>query len=90
MKTYKDVEEKYVQKVIDKIKCDCCGKEFNVKRTEDDMEIQEMLIIDEVGGYGSIFGDGTRILCDICQECMKKLLGKYIRVEETESSLLSV
>lgn len=30
-------------------------------------------------GYGSIFGDGIKIECDICQHCLKKLIGEYCR-----------
>lgn len=64
--------------VVDKIKCDCCGAEFDWQK--DEMETQEMLIIDTMGGYYSIFGDGAKITCDLCQHCVKKLLGEYLKI----------
>ncbi len=57
------------------IECDICGKVY-----EDQLDIQEFLNYEAVGGYGSVFGDGCDIKLDICQECLKKRLGKYIRV----------
>jgi hypothetical protein len=57
--------------------CDVCKREVPVK---DFGEIQEFLHINELGGFESIFGDGTVIKCDICQECLKKLLGPYLRL----------
>ena len=42
-------------------------------------EIQEFTHISLSCGYNSVFGDGTTVECDICQHCLQKLLGKYIR-----------
>jgi hypothetical protein len=70
------------QKVVDetyptKYRCDICGKEFeNIKKNI--IQIQEMYQIKFTGGYGSIFGDGNEIECDICQECLMNMIkGKY-------------
>lgn len=59
------------------IECDCCHKKFY---KEDICERQEFLYIHQVGGYGSIFGDEAKIECDLCQHCIKELLGPYLRV----------
>jgi hypothetical protein len=66
---------KKIKKTIqttESVTCDKCGKEFNVE--EDIMEIQEFLHINFIGGYNSIFGDGTRVTCDICQRCLKDMI----------------
>lgn len=60
------------------IKCDACGKEYS-----DVLEMQEFLDISSIGSYGSIFGDGHSVEVDICQHCLKNLLGKYLRVSST-------
>ena len=58
-------------------KCDVCGIEIKeANYTEHD----EMIRIDTIGGYNSIFGDGASIKLDMCQKCFKKKLGKYIRI----------
>lgn len=64
-------------KEVDKIQCDRCKILF-----DDFIEIQEFLNIDFIGGYGSIFGDGSHVECDICQTCLQHLLGKALRVEQ--------
>lgn len=82
MLTYKDVPK--VTKVITSVTCDVCGKTYvwNWRDSDDVFETQEFLHINLKGGYGSVFGDGSTIKCDICQHCLKKLLGKYLRVDE--------
>lgn len=63
---------------IEKIECDKCHIIY-----KDSMEIQEFLIIDFIGGYKSIFGDGNHIKADICQYCLQKMLnGIYIIEKE--------
>ena len=66
--------------IIDKIFCDRCNKEII-----DEMEMQEMYQIKFVGGYTSVFGDMTSVSCDLCQECLKELIGNfciYKKIEE--------
>lgn len=77
---------KYVKKIkqqevdeLEYIECNCCHKKF-YPWTETLCAIQEFIHIRERGGYGSIFGDGSEIECDLCQHCVKKLLGAYLRV----------
>ena len=57
--------------------CDRCGR---VMRTQDHDENQERISIDFTAGYGSIFGDGNRVQADLCQHCVRKVLGRWLRV----------
>jgi len=57
--------------------CDVCKKEYNYEK--DILEVQEFLQVYFEGGYSSILGDGSKMQADICQYCVKKLLGKYLR-----------
>lgn len=73
------------------LKCDVCGKEYlrgNGVEVKDDLEIQEFLRVDFVGGYGSVFGDGVHVQCDICQKCLMELLGHFCRLDGKEATLL--
>lgn len=58
------------------ITCDVCKSRY-----DDPIEYQQFVGLDKTAGYGSIFGDGATIRCDICQDCLKKLLGEYLRIE---------
>jgi antitoxin CcdA len=60
--------------------CDKCHKKFDDKNLDEIYEIQEFLHIRNVGGYGSVFGDGAEIELDLCQHCVKEVLGKYLRI----------
>ena len=68
------------QKIEEKVVCDVCRKEFDGKT--DWEEIQEFHCIRLQGGYGSIFGDGVKMKADICQHCLKKLVGKHLILDE--------
>lgn len=71
-----------IQTIIDElaaITCDVCKQRY-----DNEVEIQAFMQLQESGGYGSIFGDGTSIQCDICQHCLKQLLGPYLRIEQQE------
>ena len=59
------------------IVCDVCGKEFDVD--SNDLEAQEFLRIEFIGGYASVFGDESHIQCDICQHCLLKMIKDYMR-----------
>lgn len=61
------------------IACDKCG------RTDDvgGMEAQEFLRHADGAGYGSVFGDGNRVEIDLCQHCVKEVLGPWLRVTRT-------
>ena len=74
--------------VLDTITCDCCKKTFTT--SEDYIDTEEFLNIERINGYGSIFGDGNVMRLDLCQHCIKKLLGEYIRIEEKEWTNLNL
>ena len=73
MKTYKTVNKEEQQ--LTDVTCDVCKREFNAET--DFLEVQEFFYVDFVGGYGSVFGDGHRVQCDMCQNCLKSILNHY-------------
>lgn len=44
------------------------------------MDWQERFIVSFRAGYGSIFGDGNYIEGGFCQECIKEVLGPWLRI----------
>jgi len=58
--------------IFDKFICDRCKKEV-----KGEMELQETHSIRFIGGYSSIFGDGSSISCELCQQCLKALIGDF-------------
>lgn len=56
--------------------CDRCHREMN--NEAQDGEWEERIAISYRGGYHSIFGDGNLVECDLCQHCIKEILGKYL------------
>ncbi len=72
------IKYKQVQKMAEEpeaVVCDVCKAEF----AADGLETQEFHHVQFTGGYGSIFGDGMIVECDICQHCLKSLIGEYCR-----------
>ena len=68
--------------VIDFIECDGCKK--IIKTVGDEVfEAQEVLHINQRTGYGNTaFGDDIDLQADLCQHCVKKLLGSVLRVTD--------
>lgn len=64
--------------VIEYFNCDFCGKKI---KQEDHFEWDEMHRIHFVGGYGSVFGDGCEVQCDICQNCVYQLIKNFAKME---------
>lgn len=60
------------------ITCDVCEKDY----TDNTFELQEFTHIKMFCGYGSVFGDGNWIECDICQNCLKEKFGQWIRITD--------
>ena len=73
---YKSVTKK-VKEIIS-VKCDKCGNEYEVLN----LEAQEFHHIKFTGGYGSVFGDGTEVECDLCQHCLHEMIGDICRRKE--------
>ena len=78
---YKEKKSTDKERKIESITCDKCGIPYDYSDT---FEIQEFHHINFRGGYGSDFGDGTQVNCDLCQYCLKLLLGIYCRCVDEE------
>lgn len=70
------------KEIVDKqsvqaVTCDKCHRQYPA---ENYIEIQEFHHIRFTGGYGSVFGDEADVECDICQHCLKKIIGDVCRV----------
>ena len=79
------IKVKQVQEDVEKVvakQCDRCKKEYGMP-TMDNLqsvfETQEFLHIRFTGGYNSVFGDEVEVECDLCQHCLKTLIGQHIR-----------
>jgi len=71
--------------VLEDVICDCCGEEFDAEM--DCMAINEFLHIDFIAGYDTAFEDGDKVVGDFCSACVKKLLGKYLRIYDSEKGI---
>ncbi len=60
--------------------CDKCKDWYDAE--EDWEDAQEFHHIRFTGGYGSVFGDGTQVDCDICQSCLKEMIKDFMRTED--------
>ncbi|EJV4077348.1 hypothetical protein N6D15_002999 [Salmonella enterica] len=58
--------------------CDRC----KFRAEKGDLEFQEFLTIDHKAGYGSVFGDRSRLRLDLCQHCVKAVLGQWLTQRE--------
>lgn len=80
------IKEIEFDEVITKV-CDKCGVKTSAKsfdtnfEYEDPDEWQGFHSIRFMGGFGSCFGDGTEVECDLCHKCLKELIGKYCRYD---------
>ena len=67
---------------FDKFICDRCKQEV-IHETE----LQETYTINLTGGYSSVFGDMNNISCDLCQQCLKELIGDFC-IYNTEENVM--
>lgn len=81
--SYKTKEVQETRVIITSVVCDSCGESFGCGG-EDCLERQEMLHWSNDCGYGSVFGDGTKISIDLCQSCVKARLGDCLCVNDVE------
>jgi len=75
------IRQKKVTKQVDEVEsvvCDRCGKEYG----PNDLETEEFHHIRFTGGYESVFGDGVRVECDLCQHCLHEMIGDICRKRE--------
>jgi len=61
-------------KYFDSLVCDRCKKQI-----DDDMQLQESISLEFMGGFDSVFGDGITVEVDLCQDCLKDLIGEFCR-----------
>jgi hypothetical protein len=66
---------------LESITCSCCKKLIT---PADYINWQELAEIEFVAGYGSVFGDGSRVSCHICMNCLVFRLGDVLEIEEDE------
>ncbi len=77
--TMRKIEDKVlIRPAIIQITCDCCKSIVG----EDDIdEFQEFMSHNYFAGYGNtVFNDGDELEVDLCQHCVKSLLGPYMRL----------
>jgi len=67
-----------IEETVESIECDCCHKTI---LPSDHIEWQELLNINFTGGYGSIFGDEVMLETQLCQYCVRDVLGKFLRAK---------
>lgn len=70
--THQDVE------IVTGFTCDRCKKLIHA----DEYAFHEAHHINFVGGYASVFGDGSKVACDLCQECLHDLIKEFCRISE--------
>jgi antitoxin CcdA len=75
-KDYRNVMEPRL--VLDGVTCNKCRKYFSKARYPD--EVKEFLSWESNTGWGSVFGDLCMVELDLCQHCVKKVLGPYLRI----------
>lgn len=73
------------QSFTKQIRCDRCERLAALG----DMEFEEFVSIDRMAGYASIFGDGHQVQLDLCQHCLKDVLGRWLRVDDPNALSLS-
>ena len=80
--SYSAMQKKALQILegVSSITCDRCGRASQAEA----IGISEFTSIDFVGGYGSIFGDGSKVEVDLCQQCLQATLGHWLRVSESD------
>jgi hypothetical protein len=57
--------------------CDRCQRRLTPNEPG---EWQERLSIDQSCGFDSVFGDGNTIGLDLCQHCVREVLGQWLRI----------
>ncbi|MGH8506925.1 MAG: hypothetical protein ACRETM_13360 [Stenotrophobium sp.] len=63
------------------IRCDRCNAEARLNGDSSGLfDFQEYLCVEFTSGYGAkAFDDGTHYSCELCERCVKELLGTYLR-----------
>ena len=75
--TIKTEQVQVIEEQVTSVTCNKCKK---VVEPDDMIEWQEFFMYVTRGGYGSIIGDEQPYRIDLCQSCMKEVLGPYIEL----------
>ena len=70
-----------IKQITTAIVCDRCDVRYD---SADSLERQEMVSLDGIGGYGSVWGDGNAWEIDLCQRCANECFGNYVRLTGNE------
>ena len=73
------VEKEPVKYICDKCKREVHPSAYGIETVH--FEAEEFTHIKHQAGYGSVFEDGKTYTLDLCQYCLKELLGRYLRLE---------
>lgn len=73
---------------VKQIRCDRCDRLAEVGDAE--LEFQEFFSINQQAGYASIFGDGNHVQVDLCQHCLKDVLGRWLRIDDPSAKTLGL
>jgi len=73
---------------VKQIRCDRCDRLAEVGDAE--LEFQEFVSINQQAGYASIFGDGNHVQVDLCQHCLKDVLGPWLRIDDPSAKSLGL
>ena len=73
---------------VKQIRCDRCDRLAEVGDAE--LEFQEFVSINQQAGYASIFGDGNHVQVDLCQHCLKDVLGRWLRIDDPRAKSLGL
>ena len=69
---YKDVQTTSTRSECTGFECSKCNARYDA---DNFIEMQESLHWCDTGGYGSVWGDGTKYEITLCQKCAHELLG---------------
>jgi hypothetical protein len=88
MKKTEKVERIVINEEVSEANCDRCGKMIWSKDNPCGymIESQESHSISFIGGYGSVFGDGVKVSCDLCQQCFYDLISDFCYMSREEDS----
>lgn len=64
--------------------CDRCGHEMD--QADHRSGFHNLTMVRFRAGYASLFGDGRKVECDLCDACLFALLGRYARIVEDDPS----
>jgi hypothetical protein len=63
------------------IVCDKCKKRIP---SDDVLNFQEIHTIEFYGGFSSVFGDGSHICLDFCDQCLLDLVSPYLKDDKED------